>query len=91
MDATRRATRAEAEASVSASARERVLECFREHGPMTADECAERLGMVLNTARARCTELAGDGQLVETGERRRTAAGRSAAVLDVRKSQGMLW
>jgi hypothetical protein len=49
--------------------------------PRTADEIATDLKLVLNTARARMSELLKRGWIARTGERRATGAGRAADVL----------
>lgn len=49
--------------------------------PRTADEIAADLKLVLNTARARMSELLNRGWAKRTGERRATGAGRAADVL----------
>ena len=48
--------------------------------PRTADEIAEACGLVLNTARARITDLSNAGWIADTGDRRETEAGRPATV-----------
>jgi predicted ArsR family transcriptional regulator len=50
---------------------------------MTADECAEYLGLDRLSIRPRVSELFGDGQLVDSGTRRKNASGRGAAVFAV--------
>ena len=47
---------------------------------LTADEVAEGLGILLNTSRARISELRKQGWVEPTKERRPTAAGRPAEV-----------
>ena len=49
--------------------------------PMTADEVARKLGIVLNTSRARLSDLKSAGFVEPTGEHRETEAGRMADVL----------
>lgn len=49
--------------------------------PMTPDEVAGFFKMVLNTARARMTDLSNAGLIVSTGERRDTDAGKEANVM----------
>ena len=48
---------------------------------ITADEVAERSGLVHNRVAPRISELRRDGLLVETDRRRRTRLGRTARVL----------
>jgi predicted Rossmann fold nucleotide-binding protein DprA/Smf involved in DNA uptake len=48
--------------------------------PLTADEVADRLGMVLNTARARITDLHKAGWIFDTGERGETDARKPATI-----------
>ncbi|WP_300396369.1 winged helix-turn-helix domain-containing protein [Henriciella sp.] len=49
--------------------------------PMTADEVARELGIVLNTSRARLSDLKSAGFVEPTGEHRETETGRMADVL----------
>ena len=55
--------------------------------PRTPDEIARDTGMVLNTVRARCTDLKNTGWIEDTGERRETDAGREAIVWRARSKQ----
>lgn len=55
--------------------------------PMTADEVAKECGLVLNTARARLTDLKNAGHIEPTGEKRTTDAGRPAEVMRVVRKQ----
>ena len=57
--------------------RDRVVVALAER-PMTADECAEALGESVLSIRPRFTELRARGAVVDTGERRQNASGRSA-------------
>lgn len=43
--------------------RDRVLSVFQSHGPMTADQCAERMGASILSIRPRVTELSKLGKL----------------------------
>lgn len=61
----------------------RVLREFEEHGAMTADECATRMGLSILTVRPRCTELKITQRLADTGKRRTNQSGKSAAVLQL--------
>jgi predicted ArsR family transcriptional regulator len=49
-------------------------------GPLTADECAERLQIDKLSIRPRFSELASLGKIVDTGERRLNASGKRAVV-----------
>lgn len=49
-------------------------------GPLTADECAERLQIDKLSIRPRFSELAARGKITDTGERRRNSSGKSAIV-----------
>jgi hypothetical protein len=60
--------------------RQAVLNALYWHGPQTADEVAARLGESVLSIRPRVSELAVDGRVVATGERRKNASGRSAIV-----------
>jgi predicted ArsR family transcriptional regulator len=59
--------------------RERSLAALK-HRPMTADEVAAHLGESVLSIRPRITELHELGLIEQTGERRRNASGRMAAV-----------
>jgi predicted ArsR family transcriptional regulator len=59
----------------------RVLRFYEDHGPMTADECASRMGLSILTVRPRCTELKLTQRLADTGARRINQSGKRAAVL----------
>lgn len=59
----------------------RVLRHFEDYGPMTADECASRMGLSILTVRPRCTELKLTQRLADTGARRANQSGKRAAVL----------
>ena len=59
----------------------RVLRFYEDHGPMTADACANRLGLSILTVRPRCTELKLTQRLADTGERRSNQSGKPATVL----------
>ncbi len=50
------------------------------HGPHTADEVADALGIDRLTVRPRCSELRRLGRLEDTGERRLNLSGRRAIV-----------
>lgn len=54
-----------------------------EHGPMTADEVAARVGADRLTIRPRMSELRKMGTIRETGERRKNASGKRASVWDL--------
>ena len=61
---------------------ERILQALMVK-PMTADEIAKELGLVLNTARARIADLKRAGVVEPTGERRETDAKGMADVIHV--------
>ena len=61
----------------------RVLEAFRNRGPMTPDEAAEVLGEGILAIRPRCTELKRLGCLRKTGTRRRNRTGGEANELEI--------
>jgi hypothetical protein len=48
--------------------------------PLTADQCAVRLGIDKLSIRPRFSELAATGAIIDTGERRQNASGKSAIV-----------
>ena len=60
--------------------RTRCLAALREGGDGTADEIAARLDCSILAIRPRVSELQHDGAIVDTGERRANASGRSAKV-----------
>lgn len=62
--------------------RARVLEYFKSHGPMTADEVAAALQTSILTIRPRVTELRTLGYLRDTWHRRRNQSGKNAIVWD---------
>lgn len=93
---TRRETRAAARDRIDLSgARAAVADAFRAAGErgLTPDECAEQLGRTVLQVRPRVCELAKAGYLIETGERRPTASGGTAAVMrwNTGKVQGSLF
>jgi predicted ArsR family transcriptional regulator len=78
-------TSADAAASAARVARlgdthRKIWRALRER-PRTADEIAADLGLILNTARARCSDLIRAGWAERTGETRLTAARKRADVL----------
>lgn len=79
-------TSSEAAASAASAARlhdthRKIWSALKEQ-PRTADEIARDLGLVLNTARARCSDLIKHGWAKRSGRRRATDAGRAADVLE---------
>lgn len=60
--------------------RDRVERLFLTGATLTADECAEALGVTVLAARPRLSELAKMGLIVKTSERRKNASGMSAQV-----------
>lgn len=58
----------------------KCLEALRAHGPMTADEIAEKVGETILSIRPRCTELQANGRIQDSGVRRRNVSGRRATV-----------
>lgn len=55
--------------------------------PMTPDEVAAELGVTVLTIRPRMTQLKQAGLIIDTGERRKTASGRKAAVYRAKEPQ----
>ncbi len=72
--------------------KDRVLDAFSRHGPMTPDQCAAVLGWEDNPyrARRRCSELKQSGAIEGTGTTRKTKSGRAAEVLRVRVRRGQM-
>lgn len=66
--------------SHASALRDRVERLFLTGAQMTADECAETLGVTVLAARPRLSELAKMGLIVKTPERRKNASGMSAQV-----------
>jgi predicted ArsR family transcriptional regulator len=60
--------------------RSRALAALRRWGPMTADECAEAMGVTPLSLRPRFSELRIAGRIDTTGFKRRNASGRPAHV-----------
>lgn len=72
---------AESMAPSAARLRQMVMNCIEGNpGGLTADEVADRLCLSVLSARPRVTELNKMGMIRDTGERRKNASGRSAAV-----------
>lgn len=57
-----------------------VLVVLQSHGPMTPDECAEKLGLSVLSVRPRFTELKAAGRIIYAGDRRKNRSGRYAEV-----------
>lgn len=64
-----------------------VIDALERFGPMTADECAERLQMDRLSIRPRFTELKEMGMVRETDQRHRNKSGRMAKVLEITKGE----
>lgn len=60
--------------------REQVLDMIKATGPMTPDECAGKMGKTVLSIRPRFSELALNGLIIETGERRSNSSGLKANV-----------
>ena len=79
-------TSMDAAQSVAQCASDGRLICLRAlvvHGPMTADEVAERTGLDRLYVRPRMSELTKLGSIRANGQRRRNQSGRWAAVMEV--------
>lgn len=63
----------------------RVLRCLRDHGPLTADECADLMCKSVLSVRPRFSELHALGQIEDSGERRKNASGKHATVWRVKE------
>ena len=66
----------------AASLQADCLEVLRKHGPLTADEIAERLGESVLSIRPRLSELKELHAVIATGERRKNKSGHGADVLE---------
>ena len=60
--------------------RGRILAALVRYGPMTGQEICERTGIIGDTMRPRRRELLKRGLIRQTGEKRKTKAGRDAEV-----------
>jgi hypothetical protein len=60
--------------------RHRAFRCLSDHGPMTADECAIRIGEDILAVRPRFSELHRAGSIRKTDIRRPNRSGSSATV-----------
>ena len=58
----------------------KCLEALRIHGPLTADEIAEKAGETILSIRPRCSELKRAGRIIKTDARRLNVSGCSATV-----------
>jgi len=58
----------------------KCLEALKIHGPLTADECAEKIGETWNSIRPRFTGLLKKGRIIKTDARRKNVSGCSATV-----------
>jgi predicted ArsR family transcriptional regulator len=67
-------------ASEAATLRRLCVEKLAEHGPMTADEIADRVGRGILSIRPRISELRKNDHVADTGERRKNLSGRTAVV-----------
>lgn len=77
-------TSREAAASVTThEAYSGILAVLRCHGPKTADEVAEIMGLSVLYVRPRCSEMKLKGWIEPTGVRRPNASGRNADVLGI--------
>jgi predicted ArsR family transcriptional regulator len=66
--------------------RVKVWACLHRHGSMTADECAELLGMSILSIRPRFSELRNLGKIEDTGARRRNHSGKNAKVWTISRT-----
>lgn len=71
---------AEGVASQAPILRARCLRELEHSNGLTADEVAGRLGLSILSVRPRITELARDGKVRDSGDRRRNASGKRAIV-----------
>jgi hypothetical protein len=74
---------AEQIASAAATLRDRAFRCLGEHGPLTADETAERMGEDILAIRPRFSELYRQGAIRKTTLRRPTRSGTKATVWEL--------
>lgn len=60
--------------------RQMCLDALSTYGPLTADECASRLGIDKLSIRPRFSELSNFGKIIDTDERRLNSSGKRAIV-----------
>lgn len=58
----------------------KCLAALKEHGPLTADECAAKIGETVLATRPRFSELKHAHAIIKTDARRKNASGCSATV-----------
>jgi predicted ArsR family transcriptional regulator len=56
------------------------LDALAQHGPLTSDEIADRLQIDRLAIRPRCSELAAQNRIVDSGDRRCNGSGKRAIV-----------
>jgi predicted ArsR family transcriptional regulator len=71
---------AKAKAATAPAQREQVYATLYAHGALTAEQLADHLGLSGDSIRPRLVELRREERVVDTGQRRRTRAGRFAVV-----------
>lgn len=74
---------AESVCNVVTGRRLAVLEALRTHGPMTQEQVGEVLGWPIQSVNPRIYELARGGRVRDTGKRRATRSGKTAAIWEV--------
>lgn len=82
---------AEQIAPLAKTLREQVYDVIAGRHSMTADEAADALGKSILSVRPRCAELATTGEIVDSGERRKNASGKSAIAWRVAERQMRLF
>ena len=76
-------SKAAAKSTDAAGLRAKVMDALNAYGPMTADECAGRLGLSILSVRPRFTELRALGKIYDTHRRHRNESGKLAKVMCV--------
>lgn len=77
-------TSKEAAESIDAGTlRAEVVAALQGHGPMTADDCADRLGYSVLSVRPRFSELRAAGRVQPTGRRGVNLSGRGAIIWEL--------
>ena len=69
-----------AESTPAQRLRGQVLECFKKHGDLSPDMCAELLGLSILSIRPRFTELKLKGAIERTGAKATNSSGKRANV-----------
>jgi len=67
--------------------RQMVFDCLEERGPLSSEEIADFVCLSTLQVMKRISDLRNDGIVIDSGERKRTQAGRPAAVWKIKDKQ----